>query len=76
MNSDSDSVRAGSDDGGKNDSFNQRDNFGGTGRLSEARSVGGFSGAQATGRSNVSRNSGMPPHRAQRNLNQGRAQNK
>lgn len=45
--SDDDSIQRGdqgsSDEGRKNDSFNERDNFGGTGRLSEARS--GFSGA-------------------------------
>ena len=62
-----------SDEGNRmNDSFNERDNFANTGRLSNARSDGGFSGAQATGRSNVSkvsRNSGIPPHRAQRNIN-------
>jgi|TARA_B110001450_G_C17323133_1_gene360223 hypothetical protein len=74
-NNDSDMVREGnsSDEGGNrmNDSFNERDNFDNTGRLSNARSDGGFSGAQATNRSNVSkvsRNSGMPPHRAQRNI--------
>ena len=65
--SDSDSiVREDVSESRNDESFNQRDNFGNTGRMGGAMSTGGFSQAQATGRSNVSRNSGMPPHRAQK----------